>query len=209
MNIYRILDIPFFYKLSQIVFAPGKPLFMKNIWGAVYDLNRSPVLDVGCGPKLIGPRPKGELYGVDINANYLSSFLREGERVGVQNCKSKVIVKECSATSLPFEDDFFLEIRANGFLHHMCDDDVMLSAREMYRCLSRGGHLVILEDVWPKSKFRRPLAWLIRRLDRGDFMRTEEELITLFSEAIGGPATCKRYTYTLFGTELCFLKWEK
>lgn len=209
MNIYRILDIPFIYKLSQIILAPGKPLFLKKIWGAVFDVNRSPVLDVGCGPKLIGPRPRGELYGVDISAQYLESFLKEAETAHGESCKLKTIVQKCSSTNLPFDANFFLEIRANGFLHHMNDDDVRLSAKEMYRCLSHGGQLVVLEDVWPRSKFRRPLAWLIRRLDRGNFMRTEEELIALFTEAIGSPSVSRRYTYTLFGTELCFLKWVK
>lgn len=209
MSIYKILDIPFFYKLSQIIFAPGKPLFMKKIWATAFDVNLSPVLDVGCGPKLIGPRPKGELYGVDISAQYLTSFVKDAERFGSQDNQSKVIVKECSATSLPFQDDFFLEIRSNGFLHHMSDDDVKMSAKEMYRCLSPGGHLVVLEDVWPKSKLTRPVAWLIRRFDKGDFMRTESELVKVFAEAIGRPSTCVRYTYTLFGTELCFLEWKK
>lgn len=209
MNLYKILDIPIVYKLSQIILAPGKPLFMKKVWGAAFDVERSPVLDVGCGPKLVGPRPKGELYGVDINAKYLDSFLKEAEKADGSNGKSRTIVNKCSSTNLPFENNFFLEIRANGFLHHMCDGEVSLSAKEMYRCLSPGGQLVILEDVWPRSKFRRPLAWLIRRLDRGDFMRTEEKLISLFRDAIGSPTISKRYTYTLFGTELCFLKWVK
>lgn len=200
MNIYKILDIPVVYKLSQFFLAPGKKIFMKNIWAATFDLSRSPVLDVGCGPKLIGPRPNGVLYGVDINVRYLESFLKESEGA---------IVKEGNSANLPFEDNFFLEVRANGFLHHINDDEVISSAKEMYRCLAPGGQLVILEDVWPRSKFSRPLAWLIRRFDRGAFMRTEEELIDLFEDAIGSPATVKRYTYTLFGTELCFLKWDK
>ena len=188
MNIYSILDIPFVYKLSQIILAPGKRQFMKKIWSVAFDVNRSPVLDVGCGPKLIGPRPKGELYGADINAGYLNSFLREAENTGGMNGKSRTIIKQCSATNLPFDSNLFLEIRANGFLHHMNDSDVILSAKEMYRCLSHEGQLIILEDVWPRSKFRRPLAWLIRKFDRGEFMRTEEELIELFKEAIGAPA---------------------
>lgn len=209
MSIYKILDIPFFYKLSQIILAPGKPIFMKNIWADAFDVGRSPVLDVGCGPKLIGPRPEGTLYGVDINVRYLESYLKESQVACLKSGTQRTIVKEGTSTSLPFEDNFFLEVRANGFLHHMDDDDLKVSAKEMYRCLAPGGQLVILEDIWPKSKFRRPLAWLIRRFDRGAFMRTEKELISLFTDAIGKPAVTKRHTYTLIGTELCFLKWIK
>lgn len=209
MNFYKILDIPFVYTLSQLLLAPGKPFFMKSIWSDAFDVDRSPVLDVGCGPKLIGPRPNGHLCGADINVRYLESFLKESEGVNVKSSAQSTTISECSSTNLPFEDNFFLEIRANGFLHHICNDDVKASAQEMYRCLSPGGHLVILEDVWPRSKFRRPLAWLIRRFDRGVHMRTEEELLALFSDAIGSPAVVKRHTYTLLGTELCLMKWVK
>lgn len=209
MNIYKILDIPFFYKLSQMILAPGKPMFMKGIWAEAFDIGRSPVLDVGCGPKLIGPRPEGALYGVDINVRYLESYLRESQLTGLKYSSQKTEVIEGTSTSLPFEDNFFLEVRANGFLHHINDDDLRISAKEMYRCLSPGGQLVILEDIWPRSKLWRPLAWLIRRFDRGEFMRTEDKLISLFTDAIGKPAVTKRHTYSLLGTELCFLKWIK
>ena len=208
MNIYRILDIPFVYRLSQFVLAPAKPLFMKKIWESAFDVSLSPVLDVGCGPSLIGPRPSGKLYGVDINSRYLESYLRESFSTKNKN-NQETIVKEGSSICLPFDDGFFLEVRANGFLHHLTDKDVSLTDKEMYRCLAPGGQLVILEDVWPESIYKRPLAWLIRKFDQGQFMRTEEQLVTLFSNAIGEPAIIQRHTYTLIGTELCFLKWMK
>lgn len=207
MNIYRVLDIPFVYNLSQIVLAPGKPILLKKIWANAFDVNRSPVLDVGCGPRLIGPRPKGLLCGVDINSRYLKSYLRESQ-VANRN-KQETVIKEGSSTCLPFDDNFFHEVRANGFLHHLSDNDVYETAKEMYRCLSPDGQLVILEDVWPRSKFKRPLAWLIRRFDQGQFMRTEEQLVELFRGAIGSPIITERHTYTLLGTELCLLKWVK
>lgn len=158
MNIYKILDIPFFYNLSQRVFAPGKSIFMKSIWAGAFDVKSSPVLDVGCGPKLIGPRPLAVLYGLDINLGYLESYERESQMAGLRDGRQITKVREGVSTNLPFEDNFFQEVRANGFLHHISDEDLIKSAKEMYRCLLPKGQLVILEDVWPKSKFRRPLA---------------------------------------------------
>jgi hypothetical protein len=53
------------------------------------------------------------------------------------------------------------------------------------------------------------MAWVIRRLDRGDYMRTQEQLLALFQEACPGPWEWKRYTYTLTGSELLYLARSK
>lgn len=207
--IYRILDIPYVYKLSQIILAPGKSVFMRKIWASAFDLNKTPVLDVGCGPALIGPRPKGLLFGVDISHDYLSAYVNNELARQEDSAPNKTFVALASSACLPFHAKTFLEVRAIGFLHHLPDGTVHESAKEMYRCLAPGGELVILEDIWPSSKWSRPIAWLIRRFDRGEFMRSEAELLTVLEEAIGAPDIALRRMYTFFGAELLMMKWKK
>jgi ubiquinone/menaquinone biosynthesis C-methylase UbiE len=113
------------------------------------------------------------------------------------------------ANRLPFPKGSFAEARAVGFLHHIPREEVIGMIRETKRCLQKGGQFIVLEDVWPKRAWTRPLAWLTRKLDRGRFMRTEEELLKLFKETWPGKWEWRRYTYTFTGSELLYLSRVK
>lgn len=69
----------------------------------------------------------------------------------------------------------------------------------MQRVTRAGGCTVIMDAVLPRSAWRRPVAALLRRLDRGRWMRTEAALTALL---IPNEAWERgRLTYSLTGLE--------
>jgi hypothetical protein len=43
----------------------------------------------------------------------------------------------------------------------------------------QGGYVVIFDAVFPTVPWRKPLAWAIRRMDRGRFVRSQQEIEAL------------------------------
>jgi ubiquinone/menaquinone biosynthesis C-methylase UbiE len=156
-------------------------------------------LDVGCGPRLNTPLPQGDIYGVDINLDYVRQYSAVGNRAGIVS----------SADGIPFKDNAFNESRCFGLLHHLPWEKALQTVREMIRCTKAGGRVIILDNVWPRNPYVRPLAWLSRRLDRGRWVRHEEELRRLAEEAHAGPWQSSRFTYTFIGQEAIALIMRK
>lgn len=213
-KLYALLDIPWVFRLSQALLAPGKSWLMRRVFKQAFAPCPGRVLDLGCGPQLVTPDPGGLLVGVDLNESFLRQYTRgfldeDPQMVFEPPAGRRRLGFKASADRLPFADGSFDETRAVGFLHHLAPETLSGAIREMRRCLKPGGRCVVLEDVWPRRAWARPLAWLIRRLDRGDYMRTQEELMWIFQEAWPGEWEWRRYTYTLTGSELLYLSRVK
>jgi SAM-dependent methyltransferase len=213
-GLYAILDVPWIYRLSQLLLAPGKPWMIQKVFRRAFARSKGRVLDLGCGPKLVSPAPRGLLVGLDIHEPYLrdytGGFLDKDTRLIRRPPKGRDrLGYKGSVDHLPFQAGTFDEVRAIGFLHHLPEKVLKGAIREIRRCLKKGGRVVVLEDLWPKHAWTRPVAWLIRRLDRGDFMRSEEQLLDIFQKAWPGKWESERYTYTLTGTELLYLSRVK
>lgn len=208
--LYRLLEIPFVYRLSQVLLAPGQYRFLEPIFKRIFNHPAQRVLDVGCGPHLNTTEPQGLLVGVDINPSYINQytggFVDEDPRLILAPPPSRRrLGYVASADQLPFADGSFDEVRTFGLFHHLTDEQTRKTLQEMNRCLGRGGRMVVLDNVWPLRAWTRPLAWLTRRLDRGKHVRTQEELHHMILEACPGSWTWERNTYTYTGLEhMCF-----
>jgi len=212
--IYRLLEIPFVYRLSQVILAPGRWRLITPVFSRIFDPKTQRVLEIGCGPTPITPEPEKLLVGVDINSSYIKEYT-----LGFLDVDPNLIFNPpaarrrlgylAKADKLPFQEPNFDEARSISFFHHLTDEEVILSVREMYRCILPGGRIIIFEDVWPKSGLKRPAAWLIRRFDRGGHMRHEEHLIGLFQKALPGALTWERLTYTYTGLEYVCVQFVK
>ena len=211
---YKLLEIPVFYSLSQMLLLPGSRLLTKNQYSRIFRGSRGIVLDVGCGPALTTPSPNGIIVGVDINIQYLKKFIGIGIDANLQFIPNKS-EKEIrlgivsSADSLPFHDSVFDESRSLGLLHHICTESAINVVKEMIRCTRPGGHIIILDNVWPRRAFCRPLAWLIRRFDRGKYVRTEGNLFDLVNQACQGKWEKQRFLYSFTGLEIISLRIQK
>src|SRR5262249_26333302 len=63
--------------------------------------------------------------------------------------------------------------------------------------------------VWPRIGWLRPFAWLIMNLDRGEWVRTEAELLALAEEACPGDWSIQRYLLSYHATEGAILLLRK
>jgi SAM-dependent methyltransferase len=92
-------------------------------------------------------------------------------------------------------------------LHHLSDGEARGAVGEMIRICRPCGYIVIFDAVLPEPAWQRPVAKILRRLDRGRFMRTQADLESFLVRREAW--TCERISYSFIGLEglLCrFLK---
>src|SRR5262249_46455859 len=127
--LYRLLERPSLYRLSQSLLAPGaKNNITRKIKGCIAKLpSANRILDVGCGPASwlwrVGVYP----VGIDLTADYTKAFRRQGYPVITG-----------SAAALPFHDGSFDGIWSIGLLHHLPDNVVRQAIKEMLRVCRPG-----------------------------------------------------------------------
>lgn len=170
--IYRVLDVPWVYRLAQIVLAPGQHRLLTRIFRETareFPAARR-ILDVGCGPSSwlwrIGTRP----IGLDFSVSYVHHYVRRGGAAVA-----------ATASAIPFADSSFDQIWSFGLLHHLSDEDVRLTLDEMRRVTRSGGPMVVMDAVLPRSA-GRPVAYALRKLDRGGRVRSEAHHRILLGE---------------------------
>ena len=169
--LYHLLDRPWVYRLQRAVLAPGNARAFNAKFRDL--LTRLPsaqrVLDVGCGPASwlfdSGLHP----LGIDVSLSYMREYRSRGERAAVG-----------SADALPFAAGSWDGVWSIGVLHHLPDAVAVAAIAEMLRVCRPGGYAVVLDAVMPRRAWLRPLAYVIRRLDRGRFVRSEDALRRLF-----------------------------
>jgi SAM-dependent methyltransferase len=180
------------YKLSQTSFAPrAKQHILGIVRPIISELSGIPrTLDAGCGPDSylfsLGLDP----VGIDISGRLIAAYHKKGK--GRKACLA-------SADKLPFTDASFDLVWSCGLLHHLSDEAAAKAVAEMGRVCSREGTIVLFDAVLPRSFSARPLAWLVRRIDRGRFMRTEEQVAALLDPRRTWKV--ERRTYTPTGLE--------
>ncbi|MCA9398888.1 MAG: methyltransferase domain-containing protein [Candidatus Omnitrophica bacterium] len=194
--LYKALENPVVFNVSQAVLAPGTDYFLKQHYRKVFRDSGGLVLDVGCGPKPFTPNPdQGIMVGVDMSVPYAREYAQHRARRGVAAMSER----------LPFKDNIFDETRCFGLLHHLNEQQAIVSLRELVRCTRPGGRIIVFDSVWPDVAILRPLPWLSHRFDRGRWMLTEKELVKLLNKAYPDKWTYYRFTYTFYGHEALIL----
>jgi SAM-dependent methyltransferase len=204
IRLYRILEIPWVYEVVQHLFAPGHRRLQERAFARIEFDAVGPVLDIGCGPRL--KTPDAELVvGTDVNPDYVRQFAGGSIDVDPELVESpggrRRLGYVASADALPFRDGLFAEVRCRSLLHHLPREIAVQAIREMVRCTAPGGRLILIDPVWPRHGWLRPLAWLIMKLDRGEWVRTESELLALAEEACPGDWSMRRYLLSYHATE--------
>ena len=203
---YRFIGISWVYQLIIKVLALGADHLLHGIRLKLFGKTRGYVLDVGCGPRLPSPFPRGVVVGVDVNSSYLRAYTggrvdEDPEEPFRKSPPHRRFGYLADAQSLPFPDHCFDEIRATAFFHHLDNRAIRNSLIEMRRCLKPRGRLLFFDAVWPKHGWARPLAWLTLSFDRGRHMRTEEQLRFLLTDNLRGKWYFHRMTYSYTGLE--------
>jgi SAM-dependent methyltransferase len=189
--IYGLLEQPWIYRLAQSLCAPGAQTALAGrIDQIIKELPAaSSILDIGCGPSSWLWRSQLHPVGLDLSFNYSSAFSRCGDSVVT-----------ASAAALPFLDTCFDGVWCIGLLHHLPDADACSTVKEMMRVCRVGGYVAILDAVMPKRPWRRPIAYGLRRFDRGEFVRSQEHLLSLLPSIASWRV--ERFTYALTGLEI-------
>jgi SAM-dependent methyltransferase len=213
-GIYRLLEIPFIYELATSLLAPGGRRLIKPLHQKAFRASTGRVLDVGCGPSLNTPAPQGLIVGVDINPSYVRQYTggfvdQEPQLIFNPPPARQRLGFVVSADQLPFPDGSFDEARSNAIFHHLPEAVALKALQEMKRCLRPGGRIVLLDAVWPEKAWKRPLAWLTLRFDRGTFVRSQEQMLRLSQEACPGDWKWERRTITYTGMEYLCLEYIK
>jgi SAM-dependent methyltransferase len=205
-SIYRVLETPWVYNLAQAVLAPGAKQIEKRVFSRLFSEPHGLILDVGCGPRPSAPVGAAQVVGVDINPEYVRQYA--GGRIDSNPDLPKThggsrtrFGYVASADQLPFAEGIFNEARCQRLFHHLTPRQVIGCVREMVRCVCPGGRVVLMDAVFPIRAWRRPVAWVLTHLDRGERMRSEQQLLELVCAACPGPWARQRYTCTYLGVE--------
>ncbi|MEM9332391.1 MAG: class I SAM-dependent methyltransferase [Pseudomonadota bacterium] len=190
-RIYNILNNPTVYQLAQRIVGAGAETNVSRELGQTLDRlpDGAPLLDVGCGPKSwlwkVGLQP----IGIDIQDSYVEAYREAGGEAHLG-----------SADNLPFEANSFHGVWSIGVFHHLPDQIVQGAIAEALRVCKTGGYVAVFDAVLPKNVMTRPLAYGLRKADRGEFMRKQEHLISLFPEK--AKWQIDRFTYAYTGLEM-------
>ena len=190
MNIYKLLEIPLVYRVSQFVLAPGMDRIVTGRLARMFAAIPRPerVLDVGCGPSSwlwkLGMKP----IGLDLCHAYTVRFGSNGSRAVTASC-----------TSMPFAAGFFDVVFSYGLLHHLPEQLAREAVGEILRVTRPNGHVILFDPVVPRTAAARPLAWVLCKLDRGRFIRPQREYET---RILSRPEwKIERFTHSYLGTE--------
>lgn len=191
--LYRALNQPWIYKLIEAILAPdGRDSFNRKIRKTIESFPTvKSYLDVGCGPRSWLTDLGLHTIGMDISLPYIVDHCRSGN--------SGVVA---SAVYLPIERSCFDAVWAVGLLHHLTDSMFVETCSEMLRVCRPGGYVAILDAVKPHSVWARPIPALLRKLDRGRYMRDQEQFESLAANT--GHWSIQRYTYSHNGLEAVF-----
>lgn len=182
------------HRLVQRVLAPGGTRTIETclraaLAPALHD--SAPWLDVGAGSRsrldTLGRRP----VVVDISLDHARAAHAKGALAVV-----------ASVEALPFADARFGVTACVGLLHHLPDHVADTGLRELVRVTTPNGRVVVFDAVLPDRPWRRPVASLIRALDRGQWMRRQPALTSLLRADEGW--SVERLTYAGTGLEGVF-----
>lgn len=196
--VWRILENPIAYRISQLVLAPGAVTSVVSELKNCLDCSGGGMrhLDVGSGPASLlwnlGIRP----IGVDPVHAYSKDFKSKG---------SEAVT--ASGAALPFRDDSFDRVWSFGLLHHLSNPMAEETIQEMLRVIRSGGRVVIFDGVIPNSFWRNPFVWVLRKLDRGRYMRKQAALESLLADRRRW--SVKRFRYCLWGHEGVLCVYQK
>ncbi len=152
-------------------------IFLKNIYRRLAETIKAwaedrdgvSVLDLGCGRR----------------GNYAGFRLAHYEGIDTDHLPRRPAGRNehyhrMSAEELVFPAKRFNFIISTSFFHHLDDKQTAAVIREMRRVLKPGGMAVVIDGVYPESRYNL-LGRLLRRLDRGRYVRSKEDLRKVFA----------------------------
>jgi len=170
-----ILTLPRIYNLfSRIVGGNARAVYVEKY---IRPKEGDRILDIGCGTAVIlSYLPVVEYVGLDMNQAYINyakkRFSNKGTFLTGRICKEMI-----SEFSLHDFDN----VLATGVLHHLSDNEAMQLFEVASSALKPGGRLITFDGGYVKGQSW--LATLILSRDRGRYVRTRDEYLSLASRS--------------------------
>jgi len=132
------------------------------------------ILDIGCGPgHIVSQLPEGLHYtGIDVDRKNIAFAKRNFGR-----CGSFLLGHFDEALAQEFKP--FDIIMMNGVMHHIADDDLARTLRNVRTALTPAGVLFTLDGCYFPGQ-SRAAKWLLDN-DRGDYVRDAAAYRSLLS----------------------------
>lgn len=197
-KIYKILDLPVIYRFVGRILVPGGGKNISRfIQARLQHISAGEkILDVGCGPYSRLTQAGLLPIGLDLAYSYIAAY----------NCNNTPGVV-ASAKEIPFTENCFDSVWSIGMFHHLSGEIARSAMREMVRVCKQGGHVIIMDNVFPKHVWRHPIAALVRKMDRGRFVRSQSSFEMLLPE--GSRWKIERVVYSYIGAELLICQFDK
>lgn len=159
-----LMSFPRLYTAVQnIIAGPVHREVKASLIQELPDESGMEILDLGCGIGDYSILFNYATYtGLDLDENYIRSAKENYGRRGVKFLAA-------DATSIPFPDGRFDYCFSVGLFHHLSDEAVVSSLHEVLR-VAGSGRVIIMDAIYPPRG--NYLGYILRRLDRGKFVRT-------------------------------------
>ena len=169
---WRVLDTPVLYELNQknLLTRRLRRIIGEYLLSRGGGRNPGVCLDVGCGTGVYLDVLEGRCIGTDVNVRYMTFLGRRRKRVFASD-----------ATRLGVRSGVIDFVFCISVLHHLDDRRARMMLKEMWRVCKRGGRVFILDAVYPPSRMD-VLGRLLRRLDRGRYMRERDAFKVMLGE---------------------------
>ncbi len=152
------------------------------------------VLDVGCGPgDLARYFEPSDYVGIDVSEEYIQHARRN--HGGTFHSLPAERIGELTG---PFDLTVMF-----GVFHHLSDESVRKTLEGLAQLLKRQGRFVLMEAVWPSYRWDLP-GYVLRKLDRGQFVRTRAQWCRLLGETwqVQEPFLLRNFAIEYFGCTL-------
>ncbi len=186
-----IFDRPFLYHTLRPIFLGGLP--MKPML-ALLDSNESDVIiDVGCGTGFLAEKIRYKQYlGFDQDLN----FIKIAQKRKIKN--AEFILEDISKFNFDHRNP--TKAILAGVLHHLNDDEAIHLLNALSQTVTQW--LVTFDPVYSKYHI---VSNLLCKLDRGKFVRTEDQMLQLINRSKLSIETKKlHYSNTKIGKYIIF-----
>lgn len=163
-----LLRAPWVYRTTQAVLATPIVRRFNQILaskGVTQDVSLN-VLDVGCGPGDYSAWYLGRYTGLDLSKEYIHE--------ASQKMPDRTFVV-ADATTFELTPSSFDVAVSIGLYHHLSDDMTVRSIERVLSHLKEGCDFHVFDAVLPRRFWVNPAGFVLRKMDRGRFVRTREQ----------------------------------
>jgi len=178
MNLYKILENPWCYRMVVKIFSMGGRArkiaeFLDRLMASEC---QGLVLEVGSGTSQFRDmflKYVDNYVITDINFHYVQ--YSKGDRNSMWHAL-------CDAAVLPFSPSTFDRIFSLYLFHHLSNQQTLDSLKEMQRCLKPGGKIIIVDLFQPEKPWDL-IRQAVSRLDRGRYVRKRDLMLSLIRKS--------------------------